>query len=79
MYSARQFIGDEPFAVLLGDDIVESDTPAIKQLMEVYEETGNSVIGVQEVPESDTHRYGIIDPLSKEGRRYEVKKFVEKP
>ncbi|BBD89134.1 UTP--glucose-1-phosphate uridylyltransferase GalU [Staphylococcus caprae] len=79
IYSARQFIGDEPFAVLLGDDIVESDTPAIKQLMEVYEETGNSVIGVQEVPESDTHRYGIIDPLSKEGRRYEVKKFVEKP
>lgn len=47
--------------------------------MEVYEETGNSVIGVQEVPESDTHRYGIIDPLSKEGRRYEVQKFVEKP
>ncbi|HCG76208.1 MULTISPECIES: UTP--glucose-1-phosphate uridylyltransferase GalU [Staphylococcus] len=79
IYSARQFIGDEPFAVLLGDDIVESDTPAIKQLMEVYEETGNSVIGVQEVPESDTHRYGIIDPLSKEGRRYEVQKFVEKP
>ncbi|MFW3544049.1 UTP--glucose-1-phosphate uridylyltransferase GalU [Staphylococcus caprae] len=79
IYSARQFIGDEPFVVLLGDDIVESDTPAIKQLMEVYEETGNSVIGVQEVPESDTHRYGIIDPLSKEGRRYEVKKFVEKP
>ena len=79
IYSARQFIGDEPFAVLLGDDIVESDTPAIKQIMEVYEETGNSVIGVQEVPESDTHRYGIIDPLSKEGRRYEVKKFVEKP
>ncbi|MBW4836176.1 MAG: UTP--glucose-1-phosphate uridylyltransferase GalU [Staphylococcaceae bacterium] len=79
IYSARQFIGDEPFAVLLGDDIVESDTPAIKQLMEVYEETGNSVIGVQEVPESETHRYGIIDPLSKNERRYEVQKFVEKP
>lgn len=79
IYSARQFIGDEPFAVLLGDDIVESDTPAIKQLMDVYEETGKSVIGVQEVPEENTHRYGIIDPLSKEGRRYEVKKFVEKP
>lgn len=79
IYSARQFIGDEPFAVLLGDDIVESDTPAIKQLMEVYEETGNSVIGVQEVPESKTHRYGIIDPLSKKERRYEVQKFVEKP
>ena len=47
--------------------------------MEVYEETGNSVIGVQEVPESETHRYGIIDPLSKKERRYEVQKFVEKP
>lgn len=79
VYSARQFIGNEPFAVLLGDDIVESDIPAIKQLMDVYEETGNSVIGVQEVPETDTHRYGIIDPLSKEEHRYEVQKFVEKP
>lgn len=79
IYSARQFIGDEPFAVLLGDDIVESDTPAIKQLMDAYDETGKSVIGVQEVAESDTHRYGIIDPLEKHGRRYEVKQFVEKP
>ncbi|QEX33159.1 UTP--glucose-1-phosphate uridylyltransferase GalU [Staphylococcus lugdunensis] len=79
IYSARQFIGDEPFAILLGDDIVESDTPAIKQLMDAYDETGKSVIGVQEVAESDTHRYGIIDPLEKHGRRYEVKQFVEKP
>lgn len=79
IYTARQFIGDEPFAVLLGDDIVESDEPAIKQLMNIYEETGHSVIGVQEVPENVTHRYGIIDPLDKEGRRYEVKQFVEKP
>ncbi|WP_267830537.1 UTP--glucose-1-phosphate uridylyltransferase GalU [Staphylococcus aureus] len=77
--SARQFIGDEPFAVLLGDDIVESEVPAVKQLIDVYEETGHSVIGVQEVPEADTHRYGIIDPLTKNGRQYEVKKFVEKP
>ena len=65
--------------MLLGDDIVESDTPAIKQLMEVYEETGNSVIGVQEVPESETHRYGIIDPLSKKNVVTKFKKFVEKP
>ncbi|KTW19874.1 UTP--glucose-1-phosphate uridylyltransferase GalU [Staphylococcus warneri] len=79
IYTARQFIGNEPFAVLLGDDIVESDTPAIKQLMDVYDETGKSVIGVQEVAEEDTHRYGIIDPLAKSGLRYEVKKFVEKP
>ena len=63
--SARQFIGNEPFAVLLGDDIVESEVPAVKQLIDVYEETGHSVIGVQEVPEADTHRYGIIDPLTK--------------
>ncbi|HDE8586138.1 TPA: UTP--glucose-1-phosphate uridylyltransferase GalU [Staphylococcus aureus] len=77
--SARQFIGNEPFAVLLGDDIVESEVPAVKQLIDVYEETGHSVIGVQEVPEVDTHRYGIIDPLTKNGRQYEVKKFVEKP
>ncbi|HDY4686277.1 TPA: UTP--glucose-1-phosphate uridylyltransferase GalU [Staphylococcus aureus] len=77
--SARQFIGNEPFAVLLGDDIVESEVPAVKQLIDVYEETGYSVIGVQEVPEADTHRYGIIDPLTKNGRQYEVKKFVEKP
>lgn len=77
--SARQFVGNEPFAVLLGDDIVESEVPAVKQLIDVYEETGHSVIGVQEVPEADTHRYGIIDPLTKNGRQYEVKKFVEKP
>ncbi|HDH5039918.1 TPA: UTP--glucose-1-phosphate uridylyltransferase GalU [Staphylococcus aureus] len=77
--SARQFIGNEPFAVLLGDDIVESEVPAVKQLIDVYEERGHSVIGVQEVPEADTHRYGIIDPLTKNGRQYEVKKFVEKP
>ncbi|RQM98285.1 UTP--glucose-1-phosphate uridylyltransferase [Staphylococcus warneri] len=79
IHTARQFIGNEPFAVLLGDDIVESETPAIKQLMDVYDETGKSVIGVQEVAEEDTHRYGIIDPLEKSGLRYEVKKFVEKP
>lgn len=79
IYSARQFIGDEPFAVLLGDDIVESDNPAIKQLIEAYEETGKSVIGVQEVDEAQAHRYGIIDPLQKFGRKYEVNEFVEKP
>ncbi len=79
IYSARQFIGNEPFAVLLGDDIVESTQPAIKQLIDTYEETGKSVIGVQEVNENDTHRYGIIDPLGKSGRQYEVNQFVEKP
>lgn len=79
IWTARQFIGNEPFAVLLGDDIVESDTPAIKQLMDVYDETGKSVIGVQTVPEKETHRYGIVKPEKRNGRLYEVEKFVEKP
>ncbi|MEK4394839.1 UTP--glucose-1-phosphate uridylyltransferase GalU [Mammaliicoccus sp. FSL K6-3158] len=79
IHTAKQFIGNEPFAVLLGDDIVESDNPAIKQLMEQYEATGKSVIGVQTVPELETHRYGIIDPNSQDDRLYEVNRFVEKP
>lgn len=79
IYTAKQFIGDEPFAVLLGDDIVDSETPAIQQLMEQYETTGKSVIGVQTVPDSETHRYGIIAPQAQEGRLYDVAKFVEKP
>lgn len=78
--TAKSFIGDEPFAVLLGDDVVINEkTPAIKQLIDECEATGNSIIGVQQVPESQTHRYGIIDPKGHEGRLYEVNTFVEKP
>lgn len=77
--TAKRFIGNEPFAVLLGDDIVESDTPAIQQLMNKYEETNKSVIGVQTVPESETHRYGVVAPKAQMERLYEVEKFVEKP
>lgn len=79
IWTARQFFGDEPFAVLLGDDIVQSETPAIQQLIEQYEVTQKSVIGVQEVPYEETHRYGIVEPKTKQGRRYEVNQFVEKP
>jgi UTP--glucose-1-phosphate uridylyltransferase len=79
VWCARHFIGDEPFAVLLGDDIVKSEKPCIKQLMEKHEETYSSVIGVQQVPDYETHRYGIIDPLSNEDRLYQVQNFVEKP
>lgn len=79
VWCARNFIGDEPFAVLLGDDIVKSETPCLKQLIEQYNETQSSVIGVQTVPENETHWYGIIDPLSQNGRLYQVKNFVEKP
>ncbi|PTG91423.1 UTP--glucose-1-phosphate uridylyltransferase [Staphylococcus chromogenes] len=79
IWTARQFFGDEPFAVLLGDDIVQSETPAIQQLIEQYEVTQKSVIGVQEVPYEETHRYGIVEPKTKQGRRYKVSQFVEKP
>jgi UTP--glucose-1-phosphate uridylyltransferase len=79
VWCARNFIGNEPFAVLLGDDIVQSETPCLKQLINQYEDTFSSVIGVQTVADSDTHRYGIIDPSSQDGRRYQVSNFVEKP
>lgn len=79
VWCARNFIGDEPFAVLLGDDIVEADKPCLKQLIEQYEETGSSVIGVQAVSEKQTHRYGIIDPQLNVGRRYGIGNLVEKP
>src|SRR5699024_2254427 len=79
VWSARKFIGDEPFAVLLGDDIVVAETPGLKQLINQYDKTGSSVIGVQTVSDEETDRYGIVDPCTKEGRLYEVKEFVEKP
>ncbi|SDN09112.1 UTP--glucose-1-phosphate uridylyltransferase [Fictibacillus solisalsi] len=79
VWCARKFIGDEPFAVLLGDDIVQADKPCLKQLIEQYENTGSSVIGVQTVPEDQTSRYGIVDPTSQNGRLYGVQNFVEKP
>ncbi|MDX8047121.1 UTP--glucose-1-phosphate uridylyltransferase GalU [Gracilibacillus sp. S3-1-1] len=79
VWCARKFIGDEPFAVLLGDDIVQADTPCLKQLIDQYENTGGSVIGVQQVPDNETHRYGIVDPKDQHGQNYSVNKFVEKP
>ncbi|QIW21081.1 UTP--glucose-1-phosphate uridylyltransferase GalU [Bacillus thuringiensis] len=79
VWCARKFIGNEPFAVLLGDDIVQAETPCLRQLMDQYEVTKSSVIGVQTVPESETHRYGIINPLGQKGRSYQVSRFVEKP
>lgn len=79
VWCARKFIGNEPFAVLLGDDIVQAETPCLRQLMNEYEATSASVIGVQTVPDNETHRYGIIDPMLQNGRRYQVRKFVEKP
>ncbi len=77
---AQQFIGDEPFAVLLGDDVVDSRVPALKQLIDVYECTGASVLGVQEVPQEKVSAYGIVDAQpTKEPRTFAVHDMVEKP
>ena len=77
---ARRFIGDEPFAVLLGDDVVDSEKPALKQLIDVYDRRGFSVLGVQEVAPEKVSSYGIIDGVpTEEARTYTVKDMVEKP
>lgn len=78
---AKQFIGNEPFAVLLGDDIVKSDPPCLKQLMNIYEYWNSSVVGVQMVPKKDVHKYGIIKPKGNEINQnlLFVDTFVEKP
>ncbi|MDO7907200.1 UTP--glucose-1-phosphate uridylyltransferase GalU [Paenibacillus sp. JX-17] len=79
VWCARNFIGDEPFAVLLGDDIVVSDVPCTQQLIEQYNRLERSIVGVQTVLPEHCDRYGIIDPLETEGRVSTVNRFVEKP
>lgn len=79
VWTAKQFIGNEPFAVLLGDDIVESETPSIKQLIKQYEYMEKSIIGVQSVNKNETDRYGIVDPIESSEKLSEVKKLIEKP
>jgi UTP--glucose-1-phosphate uridylyltransferase len=76
---AQQFIGDEPFAVLLGDDIMISEPPALSQLMKVYETEGKQVVGVKPVPREDVHKYGIISYTDNKGPLYRVDSLVEKP
>ncbi len=79
IWSARNFIGDEAFAVLLGDDIVVNEQPCLAQLINQFEKIGKSIIGVQQVPREETYRYGIIDPISMDGQLMKVRNFVEKP
>lgn len=75
----KTFIGNEPFAVLLGDDIVYSQKPVIKQMMECYEKYDSSILGVQKVPQSALNKYGIIDSEEIENGVYKVHSMVEKP
>jgi len=79
IYCAKSFIGDEPFAVLLGDDIVDSKKPCIKQLMDIYDEYQTTILGVQKVPLQDVCKYGIIAGSQIDERVYKVKGLVEKP
>ncbi|TXK82631.1 UTP--glucose-1-phosphate uridylyltransferase GalU [Paenibacillus sp. N3.4] len=76
---AESFIGDEPFAVLLGDDIMNSETSALLEMMEVFESTNKQVVGVQQVPPADVSKYGIIAAGASYNRTYQVSDLVEKP
>jgi UTP--glucose-1-phosphate uridylyltransferase len=79
VWCARRFIGNEPFAVLLGDDIVRARKPCLKQLMDVYETYGLATIAVQDVPIESVHRYGVVDPMPIDGALSRVLGLVEKP
>ena len=79
VWCARDVIGNEPFAVLLPDVIVEAKTPCLKQLTDAFDATGANIIAVEAVPESEAHKYGIIVPGERSGRLIEIKGMVEKP
>ncbi|GBD41456.1 UTP--glucose-1-phosphate uridylyltransferase [bacterium HR39] len=80
VWCARNIVGDEPFGVILVDDLVHARTPCLAQLAAVHAETGGAnVVAVEEVPSEHTSRYGILDPAEDDGRRVRVRAFVEKP
>ena len=79
IWCARAFIGDDPFAILLPDDLILSDVPCTQQLAEAYYQTGGSVVAVCEVPRDQTNKYGILEVGSDDGRLVEVTGLVEKP
>lgn len=76
---ARDLVGEEPFAVLLADDLIDAEPPCLKQLMEVFEEKKQSVIALMTVSREEVHRYGVIAGAKLSARLYEVKDLVEKP
>lgn len=79
IWCARKFIGNEPFAVLLGDDIVESGKPCLKQMIDVYDQYKSSIVGVQQVPWEEVSRYGLVDGTELAERVYKANRLVEKP
>ncbi|MFZ7944485.1 UTP--glucose-1-phosphate uridylyltransferase GalU [Neobacillus sp. 19] len=78
---AKNIVGNEPFAVMLGDDMVISDVPCLKQLMDVFEYYNNSIVAIQNVPKLDVNKYGIIKPKSamREPNIYSIESLIEKP
>ena len=77
---AKSFVGAEPFVIALGDDIVYNDVPVAKQLIDSYSKYGSSIVGCQEVKESDVSKYGIVKPLlSLDEKTVEMEDFIEKP
>lgn len=76
---ARDLVGDEPFAVMLADDLIDSDTPCIRQLVEIFQETKESVIALLEVPQSEAHQYGVIKGTRLKPGLFQVEGTVEKP
>jgi UTP--glucose-1-phosphate uridylyltransferase len=78
---ARDLVGDEPFAVMLGDDIIDNPVPCMKQMIEVFERHRGPVIAVQQVPRSELSAYGVIDGVAEgdDGRVYRIRDMVEKP
>ena len=76
---ARDLVGDEPFAVMLADDLIDADVPGIRQLVNIFEETTESVIALMEVPQSEVHQYGVIKGREIKKRLYQVEATVEKP
>lgn len=76
---AKQFVGNEPFAVLLGDDLVDASVPCLSQLIDVYEDLGGSVLGVQRVPKDKVSSYGIVEPRAIKPNIWQALNLIEKP
>jgi UTP--glucose-1-phosphate uridylyltransferase len=79
VYHARHHVGDEPFAVMLGDTIHVSEVPVVRQLMDVHARTGRSVIAAERVPGEKVRDYGVLDAVKVSDRLYEIRDLVEKP
>ncbi|HUI35056.1 MAG TPA: UTP--glucose-1-phosphate uridylyltransferase GalU [Stellaceae bacterium] len=79
VWCARHLIGDEPFAVLLVDDLMVGEPPALKQMVDAYEQTGGNIVAVVEVPREQTNRYGVLDIVEDNGTLVRARGVVEKP